>query len=334
MQKSKFQMPSDNLKFKIILCFLLLLLFSGCANNANTNSNNSIGTNAQASKKIIPANKERSEIKILFVGDMMFDRYIRQVVERHGGDYGYPLSPVKNYLEQFDLVVGNLEGPITNHGSTSVDSRMGEKSNFVFTFDPKTAEALAENNVKLVSLGNNHILNQDESGAGETKKYLDAAGIAYFGDTGTEDKEFTVKNVAGTKIAFVNYNYSIAGSEEKALEDIRIAKAQSDIVIFCPHWGTEFKTGDPGKRVRSLAHRFIEAGADAIVGTHPHVIEDEEEYQNKRIYYSLGNFLFDQYFQKETMEGLGTVLTIQPNLVMEYDEVRFEMKRNGQTELK
>lgn len=312
------------------------LFFFGCSNNANITEKKSIENPAETSQQTSLLQEPRKEIKLLFVGDIMFDRYIREDVEKHGGDYNYPLQPVKDFLSQYDLVVANLEGPISENDSKSVNTRMDEKNNFVFTFDPAVAKVLEENNIRLVNLGNNHILNQGESGLAETKKYLDKAGVSYFGNTGSLDLgglSRKIISLGGVKIGFVNYNYSAKGSLESAMQNIAEAKEQSDIVIVYPHWGTEYKTEDPGENVRSLAHRFVDAGADAVIGTHPHVIENEEEYNGKRIYYSLGNFLFDQYFQKETMEGLGVVLTVEPDLAMKYDTVKFEMKQNGQTVL-
>ncbi len=276
-------------------------------------------------------------VKILFVGDMMFDRYIRQSVAKYGkGDYNYIFELLKDKLAGYDLVVGNLEGPITEKESISVDTEMDEKKNLVFTFDPAVAKMLFKNNIKLVSLGNNHILNQGEEGVRETKKYLDAAGVEYFGDTGTGEEsvdhsQSLALGVKEMKIGFMNYNYSISNSVEAAIENIKKAKEQSDFVIVCPHWGNEYKMDDPGANIRALAHRFIDAGADAIIGTHPHVVQINEEYKGKNIYYSLGNFVFDQYFQKETMEGLGVELTINPDGAMEYNELKFKMTKKGQT---
>ncbi|MFA5925930.1 MAG: CapA family protein [Parcubacteria group bacterium] len=282
-------------------------------------------------EKVFP----RHPIKLLFAGDMMFDRYIREAAGKYGrGDYAYALEPLKNELARYDLVVGNLEGPITKNESVSQDSAMDEKKNLIFTFDPAVANVLSENNIKTVSLGNNHILNQGEAGVEQTKKYLDEAGIKYFGDTGTEENESISQTVGGTKIALINYNYSIPGSSEKAIGDIKKARGQSDIIIVYPHWGTEYEIGDPGESVRFLARRFIDAGADAVIGTHPHVIQSSETYEGKKIYYSLGNFIFDQYFQKETMEGLGVEIAVQPDLKMEYFEKKFVMNRKGQTELR
>ncbi len=330
-------MPNYILKLKIsFFFFAVVLFFSGCAQNVDLRQqaaqNKAQVQNAAGAvqKPVDPKEKSGGPIKILFVGDMMFDRHIREAVEKYGkGDYNYILEPVKEKLSAYDLVVGNLEGPITDNDSVSVDTKIGEGKNFVFTFDPAVAGVLSENNIKLVNLGNNHILNQGEKGFEQTKEYLDKAEVGHF-----DGDDFSVNEINGTKIAFVGYNYSESESEEKTIENIKKAKEQAGVVVVLPHWGTEYKTGDPGQIVRNLAQQFINAGADAIIGTHPHVIEDSEAYDAKTIYYSLGNFVFDQYFQKETMEGLGVEMDVAPDGVLQYNEVKFVMNKRGQTEAK
>lgn len=336
-------MQSYNAKLKIVFLALAVLVFSGCTKNASLTKNNNIIPENPASVWTSDI-QNKKPVKILFVGDMMFDRYIREGVKKYGGgDYNYIFSQIKDKLAEYDLVVGNLEGPITDKNSVSVGTAMDAKENLKFTFDPAVAKVLAENNIKLVDIGNNHILNQGEEGVAETKKYLDEAGVQYFGDLGATETEAKLRGtprslasetIGPAKIGFVNYNYSVAGSFERAVEDIKNLKAKTDIVVVCPHWGTEYKIGDPGQKIRAEAYRLIDAGADAIIGGHPHVVQDSEVYKNKKIYYSLGNFIFDQYFQKETMEGLGVELTVNPDLTMEYSELKFEMTRKGQTMVK
>jgi len=316
----------------LFLCAGFIFVMSGCANEAGPVSEIQKSGSQKKTEFLEKNDASQRSVKILFVGDMMFDRYIRTAVGKYGkGDYDYILEPVKNMLAGYDLVVGNLEGPITDGRSSSIGTEMNEKRNLVFTFDPAVAKTLAGNNIKLVNLGNNHILNQGEAGLAQTKKYLNEAGVGHFGDTGDGEQEFLIREINGIKAGFVNYNYSIAGSFEKAIEDAKSTKKKSDVVIVCPHWGTEYKTGDPGNQTRELARKFIDAGADAVIGTHPHVVQTNEEYKSKKIYYSLGNFVFDQYFQKETMEGLGVELTINPDFSLQYGEMKFAMNKRGQT---
>jgi poly-gamma-glutamate capsule biosynthesis protein CapA/YwtB (metallophosphatase superfamily) len=335
VQSAKRKVQSYNAKLKIVFMALAMLVFSGCTKNASLTKNNNNITPEQAAPTQTDDIQSKKQIKILFVGDMMFDRYVREGVKKYGkGNYDFIFEKIKDKLAGYDLVVGNLEGPITDKSSVSVGTAMDAKENLKFTFDPAVAKALVDNNIKLVDLGNNHILNQGDDGIIQTKKYLDEAGVQYFGDTGSSDQEFLIKNIGGTKIGFVNYNYSVSGSFEKAIEDIKNLKTKSDIVVVCPHWGTEYKVGDPGQKIRSEAYQLIDAGADLIVGGHPHVVQTSEEHKGKKIYYSLGNFVFDQYFQKETMEGLGVELTVDPDLEMEFNELKFEMNKRGQTELR
>src|SRR4030043_587391 len=322
---------------KIIFFLIITVFLSGCVGNVDLRQQakenekqeqkvSSFENTVESGEELEnPVAENQEPIKLLFVGDMMFDRHIREAVAKYGkGDYGYILELVKESLSQYDLVIGNLEGPITNKKSVSVNTKMDESKNFVFTFDPAVAKVLFENNIRLVSLGNNHILNQGAGGIEQTKKYLGEAGVDYF-DLG-ETQFFR-------NISFVGYNYSADNSEDQVLEEIKLAKEQSDIIIVCPHWGTEYKVGDPGQKIKELARKFIDAGADAVIGTHPHVIQMSEEYNGKKIYYSLGNFVFDQYFQKETMEGLGVEITINPDGTMEYSEVKFEMTKKGQQKM-
>ncbi len=322
-----------NFESKLGIVFLagVLLLFSGCARKSVTVNN--IQTNKLAEDVVKSDSVEKKPVKILFVGDMMFDRYIRQATEKHGGDYNYIFSDIKSDLEQYNLVVGNLEGPITNKQSVSVGTAMDEKRNLVFSFDPAVAGALAENNIGLVSLGNNHILNQGEGGLAETKKYLDEAGVRYFGDTGNGDPEFQAEEIGGTKIGFINYNYSIAGSLERAIGDIGNIRNSVDFVIVCPHWGVEYRTGKPSQNIQEMGRKFIDAGADLVIGTHPHVVEASETYRGKRIYYSLGNFIFDQYFSPDTMHGLAVAVEINPaDGSMNFQEISVVMEKDGKTE--
>jgi poly-gamma-glutamate synthesis protein (capsule biosynthesis protein) len=334
-------MQSDNVKFKIIFLTAILVFFSGCAEKATTINATSL---SQPANQLATQNSvEKKPVKILFVGDMMFDRYIREAVGKYGkGDYGYIFSNIKDQLNQYDLVVGNLEGPITKKTSVSVGTAMDDRKNLVFSFDPAVADTLDENNIKLVGLGNNHILNQGKEGASETKKYLNEAGVRYFGDMNGESEEYLeIGFPSGNpisqqiRIGFVSYNYSAPGSFERAIKDIKSLKEKLDIVVVCPHWGTEYRTGDPGKNIREMGHQFVEAGADLVIGTHPHVIESSEDYKGKKIFYSLGNFVFDQYFSPDTMRGLAVEVEINPaDESIKFQEMPVEMMKNGKTDMR
>lgn len=269
-------------------------------------------------------------ITITFVGDMMFDRHIRTNAEKHG-NYNFILEPLKTWLTDNDLVVGNLEGPITSNKSRSQGSVPGSTDNFYFTFDSKVLEVL-KNYPFVVNLGNNHITNFGADGITETLDFLEAERVPYFGQIdrkiATESLVLTVKN---TKIAFVNYNEFIPGGLENALGAIAELKNQADLVIVYTHWGAEY-VPTANAVITSQAHQFVDAGANLVVGTHPHVIQNSEIYKNVPIYYSLGNFIFDQYFSEEVKRGLVLRASINPKtLVISLEERLVKMTLDGVT---
>jgi len=249
-------------------------------------------------------------IKIIFGGDLMFDRNIRLQAGKAGG-YDFFFTNLVPLFQEADLVVANLEGPITGFPSQSVGTLPGSPKNFIFTFPPEVAETLKRNNLRLLNLGNNHILNFGPEGLAQTKNYLEAAGLNFFGNTGEEENRYFLWAKDGIKIGFVNYNQFASNGFALAKEDILKARPQADLVILYAHWGEEYQ-GKPSKAIEEQAHQLAEAGADLIIGSHPHVVQTTEFYQGKKIYYSLGNFLFDQYFSPETQKGLLVVLTIDP----------------------
>jgi poly-gamma-glutamate synthesis protein (capsule biosynthesis protein) len=273
--------------------------------------------------------KAAEAVKILFVGDLMFDRYIRQVAERRGRDFVF--AGVKKMLAENNLVVGNLEGPITDSPSVSVASAMGEKNNYIFTFPSQTSADLGQNNIRLVNLGNNHILNFGETGLAQTKAYLQASGIDFFGDPSAGKRLATWKK-GGVKVVFVSYNQFEFDAVNQTLCDIEAAKQlQDDKIILYTHWGKEYANA-PEEKIQALAHQFVDAGADLIIGSHPHVTQGKEEYQGKLIYYSLGNFIFDQYFSPETQKGLAVQIAIDPaTKKMTAQEFPVVMNHSGQT---
>lgn len=278
------------------------------------------------------ADRTENTISILFVGDIMLDRYIRQASEIHG--YTFPFQKIASVLRNNDLVVGNLEGPITDNQSISLDSKIGEKNNYIFTFNPKFAQALADENIKLVNIGNNHIANFGSSGIESTRNYLVQSGVDFFGDPVKSNFRMAVKNIKALDFAFVNYNQFVPNAAQKALDDIDRAKdLEADMIIVYVHWGKEF-IDQPNQNIKDLAHKFIDAGADLIIGSHPHVIQTKEEYKDKMIYYSLGNFIFDQYFNPNTQRGLAVQVKINlANDKVDYREYFVKMENNGQTVL-
>lgn len=287
-----------------------------------------------AEEKPIPA-RERS-VKMLFAGDMMFDRSVRKVIYEKGGDFIF--SCIGDVLNDADLVVANLEGPITALPSVSEDSIPGGKHNYTFTFPASTARLLAAHNIKIVNLGNNHILNFGWDGARSTLKVLEKEGIGYFGDPISQHAATSTIN--GVAFAFINYNEFALSPHPNKLEfvsmlsntvgQIQAARAAAEIPIVYAHWGVEYATTSSAYS-RELAHSFIDAGAEIVIGSHPHVIEDHEIYQGKHIYYSLGNFILDQYFSEDVRRGLLLKVIFDQSGVQSVEEIPVHLESDRRT---
>ncbi|MEN9621922.1 MAG: hypothetical protein RLZZ67_356 [Candidatus Parcubacteria bacterium] len=268
---------------------------------------------------------DTKEARLLFVGDMMFDRTIRAKAQVHG--YDYLFSCIKGYTKAFDVVVANLEGAITEHESLSLTTKPGEANNTSFTFDPQVAAVLFDNNIRIVNAGNNHSLDFGREGAESTRHFLDKAGVKYFGSPFSSLIASTTIN--GLRISFINFNQFLGlSSPQKTIDAIVNARKDSDAVFVYTHWGDEYVVANEYQK--NLAYRFIDAGADMVVGSHPHVIQESEIYKGKYIFYSLGNFIFDQYWEDSVKTGSGVEVFVSPKGI-KVQQKNFDIKRDGTT---
>ncbi|MEK7642577.1 MAG: CapA family protein, partial [Patescibacteria group bacterium] len=262
---------------------------------------------------------------IIFVGDMFFDRYIRQVMDKKGGDFVF--SCIGNVLKEADLVVGNLEGPITTNPSKSLYSKEGSPENFVFTFPTFIASLLKDHNIKIVNLGNNHISNFGREGVLSTHKYLDQSGIGYFGGI-LGDEPIYRTTLGGKKVSFVSYNQFGGSSPEEVAKNISKETKDGRMVIVYAHWGEEYSS--PTLFMKQTARIFSQAGARLVVGSHPHVVLPSEKIEDTLVYYSLGNFIFDQYWEKSVSTGLILELDLKGDR-LDVKEHQVSLLQNGQT---
>ena len=322
-------------RFGISIVFSLLLLFgvglflsSGKSVSRSFSQGRSLAVTPET--KVVPAEDSVASPVLLFGGDMMFDRYLRTVARARGGEF--LLAGLAPLFGQADLVVANLEGPITDNASLSETSVVGARDNYFFTFDPSVASLLKRSHIDAVNIGNNHILNFKEEGVEQTKRYLGQAGVGFFGSPLVADNRILFREIRGAKIALVNYNQFVWQGKEKALQDIATAKQSADIVVLYTHWGTEYVPVTAP--IRELAHEFIAAGADLIIGSHPHVVQEKEAYQGKMIYYSLGNLIFDQYADAATKQGLLVRATLDAKAKeFSFEDIPVTLKNDGETVL-
>lgn len=261
----------------------------------------------------------------MFAGDMMFDRTIRSKAEEKG--YDFIFSCIHDYLLGFDSVIANLEGPITDSPSQSAGTQPGQMNNTTFTFSPLVANALFNHRIRTVNLGNNHSLDFGSAGAQSTREYLSGAGIDFFGSPHASSS--VRLSVRGLKIAFVNFNQFLGfNNPQQTVKDIISLRDSSDYVFVYTHWGEEYVAANEYQK--ELAYMFIDAGADMVIGSHPHVIQEHEVYKGKHIYYSLGNFMFDQYFSDEVKRGGGVEVLLSTEGITVH-ETDFELMRDGRT---
>ncbi len=258
-------------------------------------------------------------VSVLFVGDMMLGRDVESTSKRRSG-YDYPFSETVDLLQSADITVGNLETPLTPGEPVATES-------MTFRADTEWARALATAGFDVVGLANNHIPNQGTEGIQDTLESLDAANVLHTGAGMDIDEALTpaVVTVRGLRIAFLAFNdtdvvpdgyFATDGRAGTALMEIgtlpralATAREVADFVVVMMHSGTEYSTS-PNQRQIDFAHAAVDNGADLVIGHHPHVVESVEVYNGKYIFYSLGNFIFDQMWSLPTREGMVMRVTI------------------------
>lgn len=275
------------------------ILEKSAADPETQNQTSTIPSPKKAIKKTVP------KVTILFVGDIMLGRGVETYRKKYGEDY--PFEKISSFLETFDIVFANLEGPIvTNHRKTP-------DWNTNFSFDSSVAKLLKKHSINIVSLANNHTLDRGAQGFEDTRKYLSEVGIESMGHPKEAREQYVLsKNINGLKMVFLGFQTVIGKwPEEEAYNFVeKEAQDKDSFIIVTMHFGTEYQ-GKANKTQEKIAHEFIDRGADLIIGHHPHVVQNIEKYQDRLIVYSLGNFIFDQWFSKETQEGLGVELELK-----------------------
>ena len=265
--------------------------------------------------------RDTEPVTIVAFGDMMLGRYVWTLMERNGHDYPFEFFP--DLLETMlipedgtalipepDFLFANLEGPISDANYTNPGTAM------MFNFKPIVVDTIKKYGFNLLTLANNHAYDMGESGVTQTRLNLTDAGIHHFGDAaGIRPGTTWTTTVKDTTLTFFGVNHTLQDllDFEELNEHIRAAEEEADFTIVTIHWGTEYNH-EPSPNQVEQAHAMVDAGADLIIGHHPHVIQSSEIYHGTPIYYSLGNFVFDQYFQDDVQEGLGLTITLKKSL--------------------
>jgi len=245
-----------------------------------------------------PAAAEEGALRILFVGDVMLDGGPGHIVT-NGGD---PFASVAAALADADLTIGNLECAIVKEGHA-------EDKPYTFR-GPAAALPLLKRYFSAVSLANNHSGDWGREGFRTDLDLLRATKLPYFGGGANlrQARRPVILTAAGKRVALLGYNdfpprRFAAGPtrpgtawlvEKNVLADIKLARQRADLVLLYLHWGEELEPNSTAEQ-KAMARRFIAAGADAVMGSHPHVTQEIEWHKDRPIVYSLGNFVFDYF---------------------------------------
>ncbi len=260
------------------------------------------------------------------VGDVSLSRNVAAQIKKAND----PLLPFKNLaelLKSTDFNVANLESPFSGK------SYFGQTGSLVFNAPLENIQGLVEYNFKILNLANNHALDQGLIGLENTIKYLADNGLQAFGAGPNQTAAWrpAIIDIRGIKIGFLGASYAslndngktineyVARIEDKdklkaALDNL---KPQVDLIIVNLHAGAEYTTPPNSSQIK-FARTAIDYGADLVIGHHPHWIQILEQYQGKYIFYSLGNFIFDQMWSQKTREGL----ILKVNIIKKDDFVK------------
>ncbi len=283
---------------------------------------------------------DTSFIELVAVGDVMLGRGVYEKIKEHGP--GYPFEKIKDVISRADIAFCNLECAIS-------PSSRGIFTNCNFCVKPEDAKGVKDAGFDVVSLANNHMFDCEKNGILSTMEFLKGEKIKFTG-AGKTDKYALLPATIDSKdirvgfLAFSAYPMSWVAVRKgdpsiafydsaEAAQAVGKLKEKADLVVVSMHWGDEYHQKPDAAQTR-MAHQLIDAGADLILGHHPHVLQEIEEYNGGVIVYSLGNFVFDQK-KKETQKSVIFKAKLSRDGVVEYSTlpVRIEDFRPQVTEL-
>ncbi len=249
------------------------------------------------------------ETKLFFAGDIMLSRNVMAAMYK-AEDFTLPFANVKARILSSNLIFANLESPFNQTGDHSIEGSL------IFNADPKAIAGLTSSGFDILSTANNHSFDQGQNGIAYTMQILKDNGIIPIG-TGPGCHDGTIVEKNGIKFGYLAYSYTAMNDGGKSVsplvcdwnntaqvnKDVAALKLKVDFVILSSHMGTEYTRTPKAVDVEKV-HAALDAGADMFVGHHPHWIQITEQYKGKFIFYSLGNFVFDQMWSQDTREGL------------------------------
>lgn len=299
----------------LILLILVLIFFSFntfAKNEPETERETEAWENSVYARFATPSEIGCKYITINFMGDIFPAKKVKDAYDKKGVD-GIIGEDYLDLLKKSDFNVANLECPVSNLEVPN------EEANKTYTFVLPTKYGNIFNDIKigLFSMANNHMLDFGNEVANDTMKILDRLGIKHigYGKNIDEASKPYIKEINGQKIAFIAASSVLPKDKWKATKNsegisngydvasictlIKNTKKIADRVIVYMHWGKELENYSNTIQ-KTNAHRFVDSGADLVVGSHPHVLQEIEYYKETPIVYSLGNFIYGGTV-KETM---------------------------------
>lgn len=262
---------------------------------------------------------------LIATGDVIPARVVNfKVVQKNNSLW--PYEKVKSFFDsqKKDIVFINLETPLTPNCEPTMEGMN-------FCSDERNIKGLTSIGVTVASLANNHAGNKGLEGIQNTTSLLAINTILV---TGTKDPVY--KDIRGIRFAFLGYNdigHKEQGiswaSEDRIRNDIKEARQKADIVVVAFHWGIEYQS-QPDQRQIHLGHVSIDAGADLVIGNHPHWIQAIEFYKDKLIAYAHGNFVFDQMWSQKTREGVVGKYAFYDNQLVDVEYFPLQIQDFGQ----
>lgn len=246
---------------------------------------------------------EIEDITLLFAGDVYFSNYVLSAYDKAGGIHGVLDEGIRAEIDAADIFMVNQEFPFTERGTQAADKQ------YTFRLPHDRLHMMNEMGIDIVTLANNHILDFGPEGITDSIAALNEAGIQYVGagEDLEEAKKLEIIEAGGRKIGFIGTSRvymaaSWAAGENHPgvfstydptlpIEEIKKADELVDYLVVYVHWGIERDTS-PENYQRVMGQQYIDAGADIVIGSHPHVLQPLEFYNEKPIMFSMGNFVF------------------------------------------
>ncbi len=295
---------------------------------------------------ISPSPIEPPQTTLLFTGVIVPARCVQAAIDARS-DPHYPYAEVRTLIQAADLSIGTLNATISDY-----PPRMGCVRTYVLVGGAENADALAEAGFDAMSVATNHIKNCGLSNCRdraffETLENLQRVGIAPVGagENLNEAEKPLVLTVNGVRFGIVSLGQieqmAFAGdthpgiailTEESLRKAIAAARQVSDVVIAMPHWGPE-DVPVPNWSQRSLAQVAVEAGADLVVGNHTHVVQAVQEIQGVPVFYGLGNFVFDQTWALDHMQGVILQVHFRGRELLDYELIPTHVDGDGTVHL-